>query len=147
MALNVRMNCNIESGPKTAASSEQLTLAEAARLTPGRPSANCLWRWCRRGVLVRDGLRIRLRHVRLGGRVFTTRAWLDEFGRELAEADRAYFEGRDAAARDLPPRDPALGSPRDRRRAARERSARADAAARQLRVQGDLDAELSEEGL
>ena len=39
-----------------------ITLTEAAKITPGRPSTNCLWRWCRRGVLSRGGERVRLEH-------------------------------------------------------------------------------------
>ncbi len=82
------------SAPSAEASprSDYLTLAQAAALAPGRPSANCLWRWCRRGVLARTGARVRLRHVRHGGRVYTRAAWLEAFGRDLADADRQYFE-------------------------------------------------------
>lgn len=68
-----------------------ITLAEAARLTPGRPSTNCLWRWCRKGVLARNGRRVRLEHLRLGGKILTTAAWVEAFGRALAEADSAHF--------------------------------------------------------
>jgi len=42
---------------------EHLTLMQAAKLAPGRPSGNCIWRWCRRGVLARSGERIRLEHI------------------------------------------------------------------------------------
>lgn len=69
-----------------------ITLTEAAKLAPGRPSTNCLWRWCRRGVLSRCGERVRLQHMRIGGKIFTTAAWVEEFGRRLAEADAAYFD-------------------------------------------------------
>jgi hypothetical protein len=77
---------------------DYLTLTEAANLTPGRPSANCLWRWCRRGVISRSGERVRLQHARMGGKIFTTTAWLEEFGRRLADADRRYFELAETAA-------------------------------------------------
>jgi len=70
---------------------EYLTLTDAAKLAPGRPSTNCIWRWCRRGVLSRGGHRVRLHHVRIGGKIFTTADWLDEFGRSLAAADVEYF--------------------------------------------------------
>lgn len=70
---------------------DHLSLAAASRLVPGRPHTSTLWRWCRRGVLARSGERIRLKHIRLGARVFTTREALDEFGRALADADAAYF--------------------------------------------------------
>lgn len=69
--------------------SDYLTLAEAAQLTPRRPTAGTLWRWARRGVRARDGRSIRLRHVRVGGRVYTTEQWLHEFFEELAAADLA----------------------------------------------------------
>ena len=49
-----------------------ITLAEAARIAPARPSTNCVWRWCRKGVLSRGGERIRLQHQRVGGIIFTT---------------------------------------------------------------------------
>lgn len=66
---------------------DYLTLSQAARQVPGRPAAGTLWRWCRRGLKVRDGRHIRLRHVRIGGRLYTTLDWIEEFGRQLAEAD------------------------------------------------------------
>ncbi|OQZ07105.1 MAG: hypothetical protein B6D36_01595 [Planctomycetes bacterium UTPLA1] len=77
---------------------EHLTLTEAANVAPGRPSANCIWRWCRRGVKSRTGERIRLQHVRMGGMIYTTARWLEEFGRTLAEADAKYFDLYQAAA-------------------------------------------------
>ena len=72
-------------------SEDLLTLSQAAKVAPGRPSANCLWRWCRRGVLSRAAERVYLQHVRVGGKVYTRAEWLEEFGRTLAEADAAYF--------------------------------------------------------
>ncbi len=72
--------------------SRHISLSEAAKIAPGRPSTNCLWRWCRRGVLARDGQRIRLQHIRIGGKIFTRAAWLDEFGRRLSDADVRHFE-------------------------------------------------------
>lgn len=77
-----------------------ITLTEAAKITPGRPSTNCLWRWCRRGVLSRGGERVRLEHRRIGGKIFTAADWLDEFGRKLAEADTQYFDLCQEAAAD-----------------------------------------------
>jgi len=32
------------------AAEEHITLAQAAKLAPGRPSSNCVWRWCCHGV-------------------------------------------------------------------------------------------------
>ncbi len=64
-----------------AAGNPLITLTEATKITPGRPSTNCLWRWCRRGVLSRGGERVRLEHQRIGGKIFTAPDWLEEFGR------------------------------------------------------------------
>jgi len=75
-----------------------ITLTEATKITPGRPSTNCLWRWCRRGVLSRGGERVRLEHRRIGGKIFTAPDWLDEFGLKLAEADTRHFDFCQAAA-------------------------------------------------
>lgn len=74
------------------AQTEHITLTEAAKITPGRPSTNCLWRWCRRGVLSRGGQRIRIEHVRIGGKIFTTAVWVEQFGKALAAADAGYFD-------------------------------------------------------
>jgi len=83
---------------KTFSPEQFLTLTEAANIAPGRPKTNCIWRWCRRGVLSRGGQRVRLQHVRIGGMIYTTARWLEEFGRELAEADAKYFDLCKAAA-------------------------------------------------
>lgn len=69
-----------------------ITLAQAANLSPGRPSSCAVWRWCRKGIKARSGGRIRLAHIRAGGRIFTTVADLESFFERVAEADRAHFE-------------------------------------------------------
>ena len=66
-----------------------LTLAAAAKLLPDPPHPSALWRWARRGLRARDGSLIRLEHFRIGGRIYTTEAALEAFGRALAEADVA----------------------------------------------------------
>jgi hypothetical protein len=71
---------------------DYITLGEAAKLAPGRPSVNACWRWARKGVKARSGQRIRLRHIRAGGRVLTTAAWVEQFTRELADADAEHFD-------------------------------------------------------
>lgn len=71
---------------------EHITLSQAAKLAPGRPSSNCVWRWCREGVKAASGTRVRLKHVRFGSRIFTTRQWLNDFGLALAQADTAHFQ-------------------------------------------------------
>lgn len=72
--------------------SDYLTLVQTARAAPSRPSPHCLWRWCRQGVKSRAGERIRLRHVRIGGKIFTKTEWVEEFGLRLAEADAKHFD-------------------------------------------------------
>ena len=69
----------------------QLDLAEAAQLCPGRPHYSALWRWCRKGIKVRGDECVRLRHFRIGGRIYTTQADLSRFFKSLAEADAAHF--------------------------------------------------------
>lgn len=99
--------------PKPAAD-DQITLTAAAKLAPGRPSTNCMWRWCRRGVKARDGQRIRLQHTRVGGKIFTCLTWLEAFGRQLADADAKYFDLCETAAQAAAAAEPPM--PRRRRR-------------------------------
>ncbi len=70
---------------------DYLTLAEAAKVAPGRPALNCIWRWCREGVKSRSGEQIRLRHIRVGSRIYTTRDWIEAFGADLAASDARHF--------------------------------------------------------
>lgn len=64
-----------------------ISMSEAARLTPRRPSAGTIWRWARRGIRARDGQCVRLHHVRVGGRVYTTETWLAQFFEQVAAVD------------------------------------------------------------
>lgn len=82
--------------PSSTPADAYLTLSEAAHTLPGRPHTSTLWRWARRGVMARTGERVWLDHARFGGRVFTTRVWLQEFGQRLADADLTHFESRDS---------------------------------------------------
>jgi hypothetical protein len=117
-----------------------LTLGQATKFAPGRPSANAVWRWARRGVLARSGERVRLQHVRAGGKVLTTAAWVVEFCTKLAHADAAYFDGKDAAGSRLSPRCPTFAPP--------SRSHKSNDDEVQKRAGQDaLDAELDAEGL
>jgi len=60
--------------------SQYITLQEAARLLPNKPSACTLWRWCVRGIHVRESDEVvRLRFVCIGRKYFTAAEWLDEF--------------------------------------------------------------------
>lgn len=86
------------SGRDPALSGELLSIAEACahiqRLTGQRkrPSTNSIWRWMRRGVRARNGQRVRLDHVRVGARLHTTTAAIEQFFAELAAADAQHFE-------------------------------------------------------
>lgn len=82
------MTLNDDGGPRC--EEAYLTLSQAAALLPGHSSGS-LWRWCRKGVEARSGGRVRLRHVRLGGRLYTRADWVDAFGAELAAADEGHF--------------------------------------------------------
>lgn len=116
------------------AEQEHISLNEAARIAPGDVSPNCLWRWCRRGVLARSGDRIKLQHVRIGGKLFTTAKWIDEFGQRLAEADAQYFDGTEEP-------DPAPASAPSRRRARRGTQHDEQRREQLAQVRRELDAE------
>ena len=63
-----------------------VSLAEAAALLPRiagkRIAISTLFRWCSRGLRC-----VRLEHLRIGRRIFTTRAALQQFFLALAELD------------------------------------------------------------
>lgn len=106
---------------------DYITLTEATKLAPGRPSVNCIWRWARRGMLARNGERVHLEHVRIGGKLFTTEAWLSQFGQALAEADASYFKLDDKPT-------VLVSSPRGR--SDKERQAAIEKAERELKEMG-----------
>lgn len=70
-----------------------LTLADASKLCPGRPSTAALWRWARKGLLARNGTRHYLPHVRIGRQLYLSENGLAEFFSALAEADREALAG------------------------------------------------------
>jgi len=117
----------------------RLTLSQAARIAPGGPSPNCIWRWCRRGVIARSGDRVRLQHVRIGGKLFTTARWLDEFGQRLADADATYFELGDGEADEAPAES---SSPQRRKKRPPPAAQSTDVdEARRARIREELEAE------
>jgi hypothetical protein len=59
-----------------------LSLADAVKVTPGRPSIPTLWRWCRIGLRG-----VRLPYLRFGRRIMVERSAIDDFARRLAGAD------------------------------------------------------------
>lgn len=72
--------------------STYLSLREVAAMAPGRPHVSAVWRWARKGCLARNGERIKLKHSRVGSRLFIPMGALEEFAEALAEADAAYFD-------------------------------------------------------
>ena len=65
-------------------------------------------------MIARNGNRVRLQHIRCGGKILTTREWVEEFCRELAERDVAYFDAKIVVAAETSPRDPLYAPPRRR---------------------------------
>ena len=64
-----------------------IPFSEAAKFAPRRPTYGTIWRWAQRGLTQRNGVRINLRSVRVGGRLYTTEQWLRQFFDQVAEAD------------------------------------------------------------
>jgi len=64
---------------------ELLTLAQACRLLPRKPSPATLWRWRKTGILF-NGQRIQLECVRVGGVWYTTAKAFADFLRRQTEA-------------------------------------------------------------
>jgi|GEM_PF-6481060 len=56
-----------------------LTMAQAAKECPGRPSSATIWRWITKGVQLPDGRRIHLKGRRVARRWYTTEDWLLDF--------------------------------------------------------------------
>jgi len=83
-----------------------LTLSEAATRCPRRVHMSTMWRWARRGVRARNGQRVHLEHVRIGGRVMVEETALGEFFRALAQADIAGFDAESDAPTPKLPKSP-----------------------------------------
>jgi hypothetical protein len=116
-----------------------LTLKEAARLAPGKPSASAVWRWCRKGLTARDGSKVYLKHVRVGREVYTSAAWLHAFFEAVATADQAHFQAKDAIASDATRSVMTAPPPQG--------ASDAHAASTPFGPEDDLEAALREEGL
>jgi hypothetical protein len=90
--------------------SDYVDMCRAAKLFPGDPSYACIWRWCRRGCKARNGERVYLRSVRVGGKLYTTKQWAEQFLADLAAKDCERFKPQnqpsEPAPTELPP--PAL---------------------------------------
>jgi hypothetical protein len=82
-----------------------LTLTEAAKLLPGRPSTHLLWRWRTSGVRG-----VKLETVLVGGRRYTNRSALERFierttaaeiGEPVPHSSRQHARSHAAAKREL----------------------------------------------
>lgn len=95
-------------------SKEYKTLAEIAPEIAGTPSSNAVWAWCRNGIKASNGERVRLAHIRSGGRLMTSHEDVEAFFKELNAADVAHFAARDEpgmkTAQAAPVRTPAQRS-------------------------------------
>ena len=58
---------------------EYMTLAQAARLSPGRPHSGTVLRWIRQGVNDANGRRVFLAGRKIGGSWFVTEADMEAF--------------------------------------------------------------------
>jgi hypothetical protein len=58
---------------------EFLSVKSAAQSAPGRPDINTIYRWCREGIRIPGGHRVKLKYIRRGGRIFTSAEWLEAF--------------------------------------------------------------------
>ena len=103
-----------------------LSLSDAAYRCPGHVSQSAVWRWARKGLKARSGIRLRLRHVRVGGRLYTTQEDLAAFFADLAEEDAKHF------ARPAPAESPSPG----RRCSLRQRERDIEAANARIEARG-----------
>lgn len=74
------------------ASEEKIHLKRAAKLTPEPVHPSAPWRWMRRGILARNGERIYLEGVRVGGKLMTSKQAMERFFAAVAEADAEHFQ-------------------------------------------------------
>lgn len=66
---------------------------KAAKIIPGRPSSDTVWRWMTKGVKLPNGERLRLDHIRVGGKLFTTETNVRDF---IAANTAAHVAAADA---------------------------------------------------
>ncbi len=80
----------VQTATTTPAPDAIISLAAAGKLAPlGPVSPVAAWRWASKGVLSRDGRRVRLQTVKQGRKLGTTRAWMDDFFRACGNAGGA----------------------------------------------------------
>lgn len=66
---------------------EFISFSKVSTLIPGRPSLSSVHRWATRGI---NG--VRLKSVRVGGRLFSTNAWTQEFLDAQQAANQTHVE-------------------------------------------------------
>ena len=71
-----------------------ITMEAAAKAAPVPVTALTVWRWARNGTKSRGGRRVYLKTVRVGQRLFTTRADIGRYLEDLAAADMEHFQSR-----------------------------------------------------
>ena len=71
-----------------------LSFSEVTKIVPNRPSTSAIWRWCRKGQKSRSGEIIRLEHVRIGKKIYTSAESLHDYFKEMAQSDAKYFDGQ-----------------------------------------------------
>jgi Protein of unknown function (DUF1580) len=74
-------------------SGDSLSLSKAAKLVPGSSGGHAnpctIFRWAETGCRAADGQRVRLEHVRSGGRIFTSAAAVQRFLMRLTHGTAA----------------------------------------------------------
>lgn len=70
------------------AAEKKLSLNDARKIPPYRPSLVTMWCWCRRGI---KG--VKLEYQRVGRRIFTSQEAMERFFNALAEADDSPAAG------------------------------------------------------
>ncbi|MCH8823739.1 MAG: DUF1580 domain-containing protein [Planctomycetes bacterium] len=75
------------------ANEDKLTLSQAAETLPKKLHPSAIWRWCRKGIRTAGagGTRVRLEHVRLGGRIYTSAEAISRFSQAVADDDLKHF--------------------------------------------------------
>ncbi len=66
---------------------QYLTTGQAAKLIPGKPCATTVWRWCTSGWKAANGAKVKLQCAKFGKKIFTTKEWIEDFGKACADSD------------------------------------------------------------
>ncbi|MCE5230488.1 hypothetical protein LLG95_12965 [bacterium] len=120
---------NLETAAVTKSQSiEYLTMRKTLPLLPMKVTPAAPLRWARDGVLCRNGERVYLKHIRMGGRILTREAWIQEFFDAQVAANIAPRPAR------MPPMNP-------------ERNLRKTIGGLTIRSHAEADAHLKAKGM